>query len=472
MQKKQEPFIHLFSTPLGYYLYDVNTNEILKIDEDVYDYLQSGNIKDTQTIKKLDKLKREGYLKCFRVEETEHPATELLPFYLQSKVGQLVLQVTQNCNLRCDYCVYSGKYITRGHTNKRMNYETAKKAIDFLKEHSVEKERVIIGFYGGEPLLEIELIKKCVKYARKELKGKQINFALTTNATLLNDEIINYFIEHSFIVTVSIDGPKEMHDDERRFAKNNKGSFDIVMNNIRKIREKDEEYFNSFVRVNAVLLTDKSFRCVDQFFRGDEVFENIGISAHLVSDAFSKKPNKIDTLYIEEQQYELFKFYLAQLGRIDNKYASPLLYDRFMQMKTKREYDEASHREQLLKKWHRGGPCIPGVMRLFVTVDEKLLPCEKVCEIADTVQLGTLDSGYDIETVSNVLNIEKFTEKQCHNCWAYSECSICFHCCDDKAETISESILKNCKHVKKDLEELFKDYTVLKELGCDFAFET
>lgn len=359
MQKKQEPFIHLFSTPLGYYLYDVNTNEILKIDEDVYDYLQSGNIKDTQTIKKIDKLKREGYLKCFRVEETEHPATELLPFYLQSKVGQLVLQVTQNCNLRCDYCVYSGKYITRGHTNKRMNYETAKKAIDFLKEHSVEKERVIIGFYGGEPLLEFELIKKCVKYARKELKGKQINFALTTNATLLNDEIINYFIEHSFIVTVSIDGPKEMHDDERRFAKNNKGSFDIVMNNIRKIREKDEEYFNSFVRVNAVLLTDKSFRCVDQFFRGDEVFENIGISAHLVSDAFSKKPNKIDTLYIEEQQYELFKFYLAQLGRIDNKYASPLLYDRFMQMKTKREYDEASHREQLLKKWHRGGPCIP-----------------------------------------------------------------------------------------------------------------
>lgn len=94
MQKKQEPFIHLFSTPLGYYLYDVNTNEILKIDEDVYDYLQSGNIKDTQTIKKIDKLKREGYLKCFRVEETEHPATELLPFYLQSKVGQLVLQVT------------------------------------------------------------------------------------------------------------------------------------------------------------------------------------------------------------------------------------------------------------------------------------------------------------------------------------------------------------------------------------------
>lgn len=468
---RNTPFIHTFKTPLGFYLYDVNTNEILKIEEDVYYYLQNGCTTDAKTIKKVDILKKEGYLKCTHVKETKHPATELLPFYLRSKVSQLVLQVTQNCNLRCEYCVYSGKYITREHTNKCMSYETAKKAIDFFREHSIEQDRVIIGFYGGEPLLEFELIRKCVEYAQIELKGKQINFALTTNATLLNEEIVNYFIKYSFNITISIDGPKEMHDKERRFANSNKGSFDVVMNNIKKIRERDEKYFNRFVRFNAVLLTDKSFRCIDQFFQGDEVFENAGISAHLVSDAFSKNPNKLDRIYIEEQQYELFKFYLAQLKCIDNKYASPLLYDRFMQMKVKREYDETSHRKELLSKLHRGGPCIPGVMRLFVTVDEKLLPCEKVCEIADSVQIGTLDSGFDVEKVSNVLNIEKYTEEQCHECWAYSECSICFHCCDDKEETISESILKNCRRVKNDLEALFKDYTVLKELGCDFEFE-
>lgn len=469
--KGQKPFIHTFKTPLGYYVYDVNTNEIIKIDEDIYQYLRKESPADTSTIEKINHLKEIGYLKTNRVEETEHPATEILPFYLDAKVGQLVLQVTQNCNLRCDYCVYSGKYITREHTNKHMNFETAKKAIIFLRKHSIEKDRVIIGFYGGEPLLEFELIKKCVAYAKRELYGKQIDFALTTNATLLNEEIIEFFIEHSFMITVSIDGPKEIHDKERRFSGNNKGTFDVVMDNVKKIREKDIDYFNKSVRFNAVLLTDKSFQCVDQFFQGDELFENMGISAHLVSDAFSKKANPVESIYVEEQQYELFKFYLVQLKRLNSKYASPLLYERFMQMKNKRECEEMSHRESLLKKWHRGGPCIPGVMRLFVTVDGKFLPCEKVCEIAETVQLGSLDSGYDLEKVNDVLNIEKYTEELCHNCWAYSECSICFQCCDNNKETIPEAIIKKCKQVRNDLESLFKDYTVLKELGCDFELE-
>ncbi len=467
----QEPFVHMFKTPLGYYIYDVNTNDIIKIDEDIYCCLRKEGPAGGDVIEKINQLKEMGYLKTNRVEETEHPATELLPFYLNAKVGQLVLQVTQNCNLRCDYCVYSGKYVTRGHTNQRMSFATAKRAIKFLREHSLEKDRVIIGFYGGEPLLEFELIKKCVAFAKKELHGKRIDFALTTNATLLSEEIIEYFIEHSFMITVSIDGPKEIHDKERRFSGNNNGTFDIVIANVRKIREKDIDYFNKSVRFNAVLLTDKSFRCVDQFFQGDQLFENMGISAHLVSDAFSKNPNPIESIYIEEQQYELFKFYLAQLKRIDSKYASPLLYERFMQMKNKRECEEVSRRKNLLKKWHRGGPCIPGVMRLFVTVDGKFLPCEKVCEIADAAQLGTLDSGYDFEKVSNILNIEKYTEERCHNCWAYSECSICFQCCDNNEDAIAESIMKKCRQVRNDLEALFKDYTVLKELGCNFELE-
>ena len=465
------PFIHLFQTPLGYYLYDVNTNDIVKINKNTYEYLNGENVSDKEIENEINLLENNGYLKCTKVEETEHPATELLPFYLDSKVGQLVLQVTQNCNLRCDYCVYSGKYNTREHANKHMSFETAKKAINFLKKHSRERDTVVIGFYGGEPLLEFELIKKCVEYAQTELQGKKINYSLTTNATLLTDEIMDYFIEYSFMITVSIDGPKEMHDKERRFADGNRGSFDIVMSNIKRIREKNIDYFNKNVRFNAVLLTDKSFQCVDQFFKGDEIFQNAGISAHLVSDAFSKQSPKVNEVFVEERQYALFKFYLAQLNRIDIKYASPLLYNRFIQMKNKRGYGEAHHRVSLLKKWHRGGPCIPGVLRLFVTVDEKLLPCEKVSEIADIVQLGTLDGGFDIDKVSNILNIEKYTMEKCHNCWAYSECSLCFHCCNNNENEIALSIIKKCEQVKSEVDNIFKDYTVLQELGCDFGLE-
>ena len=177
MNKRNEiPFIHLFSTPLGYYFYDVNTNDIVKVNGETYEFLQSGTTEYMELVQKeLNDLKRRGYLKTNHVEQTLHPLTELLPFYAESKLGQLILQVTQNCNLRCDYCVYSGNYETRGHTNKRMHINMAKKAIDFFRDHTKDQKEVTIGFYGGEPLLEFPLIKECVNYAEQRLKGKGLN---------------------------------------------------------------------------------------------------------------------------------------------------------------------------------------------------------------------------------------------------------------------------------------------------------
>ena len=195
-----KPFIHLFRTPLGFYFYDVNTNEIVEVDHQIYRYLEVGENESSEQIQsRISSLKMRGYLKEKHVEQTKHPVTELLPFYAESKIGQLILQVTQNCNLRCNYCVYSGGYDTRMHNNKRMSFEMAKKSIDFLKLHSRNQERVIIGFYGGEPLLEFSLIKKCVEYAESTLKGKKIEYSTTTNATLLNDEVIRYFILKNFL---------------------------------------------------------------------------------------------------------------------------------------------------------------------------------------------------------------------------------------------------------------------------------
>lgn len=86
------------------------------------------------------------------------------------------MQVTQNCNLRCQYCVYSGSYINRVHNNKRMSVEVAKQAIDFLVKHSENSKEISIGFYGGEPLLEVPLIREVVDYAEGVFSGK--NFFL------------------------------------------------------------------------------------------------------------------------------------------------------------------------------------------------------------------------------------------------------------------------------------------------------
>ena len=150
----------------------------------------------------------------------------------ENNLNTIILQVTQNCNLRCQYCVYSGSYINRVHNNKRMSVEVAKQAIDFLVKHSENSKEISIGFYGGEPLLEVPLIREVVDYAEGVFSGKKLLFNMTTNATLLNIETAKYLYEKKFNVTISLDGPKATHVSNRIFANSNKGTFDAVMQNL------------------------------------------------------------------------------------------------------------------------------------------------------------------------------------------------------------------------------------------------
>ena len=113
-----------------------------------------------------------------------------------------------------------------------MSVEVAKQAIDFLVKHSENSKEISIGFYGGEPLLEVPLIREVVDYAEGVFSGKKLLFNMTTNATLLNIETAKYLYEKKFNVTISLDGPKATHDSNRIFANSNKGTFDAVMQNL------------------------------------------------------------------------------------------------------------------------------------------------------------------------------------------------------------------------------------------------
>lgn len=473
MNMNNKPFIHLFMTPLGFYVYDVNTAQILKVSQEVYRYLEDPNENiDTCKLHEISTLIEDGFLKTNRVTVTEHPFTELLPFALQTHINNMILQVTQNCNLRCEYCIYSGNYNTRGHSNKRMTFETAKKAIDFLIKHASGKNDLFVGFYGGEPLLEFELIKKCVDYIEKEAAGKNIGYIMTTNGTLLNENVIDYLVKHKFKITISVDGPKDIHNRSRIFANQNKGSYDVMIANIKKMKEKAPQYYQECVRFNTVMLTDDGFSCLENYFQGDELFADSYFSASTVSTSYSKKDIKTSEIFIQEQQYELFKFFLGKLGRLSSKHASVLLkryFDYLYRLETIRKQ---LGRQILPNKWHRSGPCIPGVSRIFVTVDGDLLPCERVCEIAEISKLGTIDEGIDIGKAEKIMNLEKYTESVCHNCWAYSECTTCMQCCDGEEESIRENILNRCNYTKNTIEDAMKDCTVLKELGYDFESDS
>ncbi len=145
----------------------------------------------------------------------------------------MYLFLTQSCNLRCIYCYGNGgEYGTGGSMEK----DTAFQAIDWLIEKAEKIKKVHLGFFGGEPLLNFPLMKAVVEYAQKRTKemGKEVAFFLTSNATLLDDEIIAFFKENQISVQISFDGPKEIQDAQRPYA-NGQGTYSATVPKIRKL---------------------------------------------------------------------------------------------------------------------------------------------------------------------------------------------------------------------------------------------
>ena len=226
------PYIHLIEVYNEKYFYDVNTNVIIHISDEMYDFLKNLLSKTSITRKQIGKeysalseecksdidlLMQKGFL-CDKNENIifRHPETDRIEEFYKTNLNMMILQVTQNCNLRCKYCVYSGSYVNRTHMNKRMSVETAIAAIKFFYDHSLNSDSVTIGFYGGEPLLEYELIKQCVAYAEEIFAGKKLSFNMTSNATLLTEESVLFLAAHDFNLTISLDGPANIQNKNMR----------------------------------------------------------------------------------------------------------------------------------------------------------------------------------------------------------------------------------------------------------------
>lgn len=257
------PVFHTFTAGGKRYMFDANTNVIINLKEDLYfeleKYMQSGYKEITPAI---EKLRDRGYLKDRADFEMVHPMDSTLEYSLERCIGTIALQVTQGCNLRCKYCAYSGSYDNRVHSSKRMSKEIAFKAIDFLFDHSIDRDRVSLGFYGGEPLLELDLIKECVKYAKKKSIGKELMFNITSNTTLITDEVLKFLYDNEFSLTVSLDGDRQAHDKNRVFAANGAGTFSVVMQILEKIQTQYPDYMER-VHINAVIDPTTDFDCKD-----------------------------------------------------------------------------------------------------------------------------------------------------------------------------------------------------------------
>ncbi len=469
--KIKRPLVFVFSMYANFYLYDVNTKMIIGISRDLYDLLK--DIKEDYVeipydlegeVSKL--LKYEIFSETNYDYEIKYPQSEYIEDILKNCMRTITLQVTQNCNLRCKYCVYSGSYENRVHSNKRMSFETAQSAIDFLHKHSSYSASVGIGFYGGEPLLEIELLRKCVDYAKKVFNGKDLSFTITTNATLLTEEVMEFLVENDFYVTISFDGPQKVQDKNRVMADGEQGSFNIVMKNVEHFLKK-YPMFSERISFNVVLDPTNDFNCSNNFFMNYESLKKNSARGVLISMEGLKKDLEYDESFNIAYNYEMFKNFLWSCGKL--KDVGSKLTVSYIEQVEQLVANRTVGLEKDRKYAHPGGPCLIGAHKFFVNTEGDFYPCERVDESIECTRIGNLEDGLDFKKIRTLLNIGKLTEKECKKCWAFQFCSQCLRSAVDGDHLSKSKRLSKCNISRYNAEQSLKDYIVLKEYGSTFG---
>lgn len=434
-------------TPVKKYVYDRNTNVVVTVSDVDYDELidvEEGRLKPEES-KAVKKLQDHGLLLENRVVEIAHPDTQYAEHHIENRLSQLILQVTQQCNLRCEYCVYSGGYTNRHHANRIMTVELAKKGIDYFIAHSFESNNLYLSFYGGEPLLQFELIKEVVKYINSIVEGKKVYFSMTTNATLLKGKIADYLVENDFDITISLDGSQEEHDKNRKFI-NGQGSFTTIMKNIKDLRERYPKYVKERIKFNTVISPKVNMACVKEFFDTDEVMSDTRILFNTVSENNSLTDIEFEDNFYIVRKYEYIKLLLMMIGKINEKYVSKLV------LRSKDNIDllikSLSKHKEISAIMHHNGPCIAGARRLFINVDGDFYPCEKVSECKGDVCIGNIENGINIEKVKNLINIGNLTKDECLVCWNLFNCSMCAADCEVDGNLDANHKVQHCKKVK------------------------
>ncbi|MGB8456034.1 MAG: radical SAM protein [Anaerocolumna sp.] len=352
---------------------------------------------------------------------------------MKNGLTELIIEVTNSCNMRCTYCVFGEKYgELREHGQKNMTFETAKVAIDtFLT--LVDENRIhnpdgkpIFSFYGGEPLLNFTLIKKCVEYIKKVYSG-EVFITLTSNATLITDEMLYFFKENLIHPIFSLDGGREEHN-LHRVIRNNVGSYDKVIEKLYRAYEVLQ--FPLFI--NAVYSYDTDLRKVIDFFVEHEEF--FLLSINMVSP--------VNTSYFDEFTEEIKNNFFRTWNELQNEYYAIVKCGR--NEKASKEMSKEDRRilvmdmlfsrqcmnlvlRQILNNNKQLGftaACVPGE-RIFVDVNGDYHICEK---ISRTRKIGCNDTGLDYEEIANIMNeYYENISSTCISCAIKKVCPSCFN---------------------------------------------
>lgn len=473
------PFIKKFKTQDFYYIYDVNTNEILQVDEIVYDLIDYiyGEI-PIQILQKYSKKKikeTKEKIKKSIVEEKlfmqNRPQKLKFRFNineikekLENELKILGLNITENCNMRCKYCIYSGQYyLARTHSCAKMNIKTALNAIDFFFAHNKKRvDNVAITFFGGEPLLNFKLIKQCVEYARdKNRRQKQkLEFSITTNGTLLNDNTIDFLKREKIILGISIDGPKEIHDCNRVF-KNGQGTFDLIMKNILNIKKRYPQYYDQFVSFIVTIAPPFELLKREAFFNHEDIFDGKEIKVNFLNSSLTCFFNNFDKDIFNQLAYQNG---LVMKNYIDSHLKGNIYYNRFGRSLYEHYFRKIHYRpvcSRFEKEFIVPALCVPGQLRPFVDVNGKLHICEK---LDNQMVIGDIEKGFDINKIKLLINeFLDISNSECCNCWAIRFCELCYPSAFAGEIFSIEEKNKRCKRFRKALRSFLIVYNQILE---------
>lgn len=290
---------------------------------------------------------------------------------------------------------------------------------------------------------------------------------MTTNGTIFDDGIIEFLIDNDFKITISFDGPEELHNVNRVFS-NGKGSFDIIMKNMRYIKNVYPKFFEN-ITFNSVVSPKNDLKCINDFFNANDVIEDNMLSRNTLN-IFSTKENIVyDDLYFITNKYQVIKILLSELKVYNKTKVSKLYMSDFVHIKKK--YLELGIGLGSAVSAHPGGPCIPGEKRAFVDVEGNLYPCERVSESSEAMRIGDIYYGYDLMKISKILNVGRLTKEECLKCWNFMHCGLCASSADNNGKLSGKERLKHCDMEKSNTLDIFKTICLLKEYHYDFKEE-
>lgn len=401
--------VHTFHCLGKVFLVDVESGSIYEIDElteklinrkispDSYpegEFLcySEEDIADAQ--REIDELTRQGLL--FSPEGEHKPAV------YSGIIKSMCLNVSHLCNLRCEYCFADGG--TYNGAAENMSLDVALKAIDMIVSKSANRHNLEVDFFGGEPLLNFDVVKKTVEYARsiEKAHNKNFRFTITTNAMLLNDEIIDFFNKEMYNVVVSIDGRRSVHDCVRKTA-SGKGSFDTAIKNALRFKQLRKGQY--YIRGTYTAL-NKDFS-KDVLFLNDLGFDQLSIEPVVLPENHRLAIKKEDIEQLKAEYDKLAEAYVER--RKGEKWFN---FFHFMLD----IYNGPCESKRLVG-------CGAGNDYVAVAPNGNIYPCHQFDGEKDYVIGNVLDGTFNTEIPKFFAENNLLKKDKCRNCWAKYYCS-------------------------------------------------